>query len=120
MSYHDFRKAPIVSRVPDMTGYRTLYARFMTRMPVTRNGADGTPRPWNSGFQPLDQGPIRNGLFNDALFRAGYPGYNLGLSYKVQTLDTTNAGSGMISPNPPLDTPRNAKIRNPTLMRRRS
>lgn len=91
VSYHDIRKAPIVSRVPDMTGYRTLYARGMSRMPIQRLGADGTPVPWTSRFQPDNEGPIRNGRFNDALFRAGYPGYNLGLSFKVPTLESQSS-----------------------------
>jgi len=55
-------------------------------MPIHRLGADGQPYPWNSGFQPDSHGPIHDAGFNDALFQAGYPGFNLGLSFKVPTL----------------------------------
>jgi hypothetical protein len=101
-SYHDIRRAPIVSRVPNMTGIWHLYKRFFTQMDIRRDGADGSPRPWNSAANRADMGPIRNGHFNNGLFMAGYPGYNLGLSFKVPTLPTTNAGTGMISSSPPL------------------
>jgi len=81
-SYHDIRRAPIVSRVPDMTGIWSIYKRAFTRMDIRRDGADGTPRPWISAANKNDMGPIRNAHFNNGLFRAGYPGYNLGLSFK--------------------------------------
>jgi hypothetical protein len=90
-SYHDLRRAPIVTRAPRMNGYRTLYSRGMSSQPIKRLGADGQPFPWNSAANRHDQGPIRNGLFNDALFQAGYPGFNLGLSFKVQSLPTQSA-----------------------------
>lgn len=76
----------VVRRWPRMNGMRYLYARGMTRMPIQRLGADGVPVPWRSAFQRNDMGPIRNGGFNDALFQAGYPGFNLGLSFKVPTV----------------------------------
>jgi hypothetical protein len=118
-SYHDFRKGPVVSRVERTNGMRTLYQRGMTRMPIMRLGADGQPVPWTSAANPVDQGPIRNSHFNDAWFQAGYPGFNLGLSFKVPTLNTTNAGSGMISSTPAFSTPGPAQ-RQPGLIRRAS
>ena len=112
-SYHDVKRAPIVTRVPRMNGIWHLYKRFFTQMDIRRDGADGTPRPWNSAANRADMGPIRNSHFNNGLFQAGYPGYNLGLSFKVQQLDTTNRGSGMITANPPLMQSRNPGVRNP-------
>jgi hypothetical protein len=90
---------PIVRRWPRMKGMRYLYARGQRRMPIERVGADGIPLPWVSSFQPNNQGPIRNAGFNDALFQAGYPGFNLGLSFKVQGIKSMNGPRpGMISP----------------------
>lgn len=80
----------VVRRWPRMVGMRYLYARGMTKMPVQPLGADGTPRPWRSGFQKNSMGPIRNGGFDDANFQAGYPGFNLGLSFKVQNVHKNN------------------------------
>src|SRR5713101_856591 len=78
----------VVREWPRTNGMRYLYARGATRMPIHRLGADGQPYPWRSGFQPNDMGPIRNGGFNDKLFQAGYPGFNLGLSFKVPSINT--------------------------------
>jgi hypothetical protein len=111
-SYHDIRRCPAVSRVPRMNGIRNLYHRGTVNMPIRRIGADGIPYPWVSSAQRRDMGPIRNAHFNDGLFQAGYPGWNLGLSFKVPTLQTL-AGGGTasasqtpaimgISRNPPL------------------
>lgn len=80
----------VVRRWPRMVGMRYLYARGMTRMPIHPLGADGTPYPWRSKFQPNSQGPIRNGGFDDANFQAGYPGFNLGLSFKVPNIHKNN------------------------------
>lgn len=93
MESWDIRRAPVVSRVERTVGMRYEYARGMTRMPITRNSADGPPLPWNSSFQQYDQGPIRNGAYNDALFQAGYPGFNLGLSFKVPNLQSQSAAA---------------------------
>jgi len=86
----DIATAPIVNRRPRMNGMRYLYARGAVRQPYERVGQPGgaPPRPYISAFQPNDMGPIRNAGFNDALFQAGYPGFNLGLSFKVPTLPT--------------------------------
>lgn len=90
----DIRRAPIVNRRPRMRGMRTLYSRSMTPMPsldvTVRSGVNVN----NSDFNRKDMGPIRNGHFNDALYQAGYPGINLGLSFKVQTLPTQVTGPG--------------------------
>jgi hypothetical protein len=77
----------VVLRAPRMVGMRYLYARGQMRMPIMRLGADGQPYPWRSNFQPVLQGPIHDAGFNDALYQAGYPGFNLGLSFKVQQTD---------------------------------
>lgn len=82
------RDCPAVSRVPRQGGMRTLYHRGLERMPIKRNSADGPPLPWISAVQPDNMGPIRNCHFNDALFQAGYPGFNLGLSFKAPQLNT--------------------------------
>lgn len=74
----------VVLRAPRMVGMRYLYAVGAIRMPIMRMGADGPPFPWKSNFQPNSVGPIHDAGFNDALFQAGYPGFNLGLSFKVQ------------------------------------
>jgi hypothetical protein len=81
------RRQPIVQRAQRVVGMRYLYARGNSPMPIHPLGADGTPYPWTSKFQPNIFGLIHNGGFNDGLFQAGYPGYNLGLSFKVQQTD---------------------------------
>lgn len=85
-SYNDPRNVPKVDRHERMVGMRYLYALGHVVMPVKRLGADGQPYPWNSGFQKQMHGPIHDAGFNDALFQAGYPGFNLGISFKVPTL----------------------------------
>lgn len=84
----DIRRAPVVSRVQRKVGMRYLYARGAHRQPIERLGNSVRPQPNISAFQPDDMGPIHNAGFNDALFQAGYPGFNLGLSFKVPTLPT--------------------------------
>lgn len=61
-------------------------------MPVTADAAGAIANPFISAFQRMLHGPIVNGGFNDALYQAGYPGFNLGISFAVQTLETNNAG----------------------------
>lgn len=112
--YADVRTTPVVSRKERLVGFRHLYSRGMTRMPVRRLGADGQPYPWDSGYQPNNMGPIRDATFNDALYQAGYGGFNLGLSFKVPTLNTTNSGQRSSS-----NTPANIDVaRHPLVMRR--
>jgi hypothetical protein len=86
----DTRRAPIVSRVERMNGIWHLYARGARRQPYERVGQPGgvPPRPNISSFQPNNMGPIRNGGFNNSLYQAGYPGFNLGLSFKVPSIKT--------------------------------
>jgi hypothetical protein len=84
----DIARSPVVTRVPRMRGIWHLYARGAQRQPVERLGATAIPRPNISTFNTSDMGPIRDAGFNDALFQAGYPGFNLGLSFKVPTLPT--------------------------------
>ena len=76
----------VVPRWPRMNGMRYLYQRGMHRQPIQRLGADGQPYPWDSNFNPNVHGPTHDAGFNDALYQAGYPGFNLGLSFKVPTL----------------------------------
>lgn len=81
-------QSAVVERAPRMNGMRYLYARGMRRQPIGRMGQSAVPRPYISAYQPNDMGPIRNGGFNDCLFQAGYPGFNLGLSFKVPSINT--------------------------------
>lgn len=89
-------KAPVVMREQDTSGMRYLWAHGAVRQPL---------QPWGTGpdlgiavnsqeFQPELIGPIHDAGFNDKLFRAGYPGFNLGISFKVQTLPTQVTGPG--------------------------
>jgi hypothetical protein len=79
-------KAPIVARGQRRDGMRYLYVHGSVRQPLS---PIGTPGPdmgqavWVSDFQPDQISPIHNAGFNDQLFQAGYPGFNLGLSFKV-------------------------------------
>jgi hypothetical protein len=81
------RRQPIVQRAQRTVGMKYMYVRGQTRMPIHPLGADGTPVPWDSSFQPNIFGLIHNAGFNNALFQAGYPGYNLGISFKVQNIN---------------------------------
>jgi hypothetical protein len=81
------KREPIVQRAERTIGMKYLYVRGATTTPIQPLGADGTPRPWTSSFQRMIYGLIHNGGFNNALFQAGYPGFNLGLSFKVPTLN---------------------------------
>lgn len=85
-SYNDPRNVPRVDRHERMVGMRYLYATGHQVMPVQRLGADGQPYPWDSGYNTNLHGPIHDAGFNDALYQAGYPGFNLALSFKVPTL----------------------------------
>lgn len=99
-------KTPVVMRGQRKIGMRYLYARGAVRQPISPlgTGPDVGVAVWNSDFQPDLMGPIHDAGFNDALFQAGYPGYNLGLSFKVQQLqENATGGPGkdikMRSPN---------------------
>jgi hypothetical protein len=84
----DIKQSPVVNRRPRMVGMRYLYAHGTVRQPVERLGNSMRPAPNISRYQQYLHGPIHDAGFNDALFQAGYPGFNLGLSFKVQTLQT--------------------------------
>lgn len=86
--YNSARRTMVVERAERMVGMRYLYSRKVQRQPYERVGQPGgqPPRPYISGYQPNNRGPIRNAGFNDALYQAGYPGFNLGLSFKVPTI----------------------------------
>jgi hypothetical protein len=79
-------KAPIVARGQRRDGMRYLYARGSVRQPITAIGTAGPDNGqavWNSDFQPDLIGPTHDAGFYDQLYCAGYPGFNLGLSFKV-------------------------------------
>lgn len=78
-------KAPVVLRGQDTRGMRYLYADMRQKQPISQIGAPGPKTGtavWNSRFQPY-LGTLRDWGFYDLLYRAGYPGFNLGLSFKV-------------------------------------
>lgn len=89
-------KAPVVYRGNRTVGMRYLYAHGAVRQPISPlgTGPDLGQAVWSSDFQPDLIGPIHDAGFNDALFQAGYPGFNLGLSFKVQTLVEQTTGPG--------------------------
>lgn len=76
--------APVVSRSQDTRGMRYLWADIRQRMQLSPlgTGPDTGIAVWSSEFQPL-QGSLRDYGFYDLLYRAGYPGFNLGLSFRV-------------------------------------
>jgi hypothetical protein len=81
------KREPIVQRAQRTIGMKYLYASGATRQPIQKVGADGVPYPQDSAFQPNLHGIIHNAGFNYALYQAGYPGYNLGISFKVQNIN---------------------------------
>jgi hypothetical protein len=87
-----------VDRHERKVGMRYLYAKGHIQMPIERLGADGPPSPWNSAFNRNLHGPIHDAGFNDALYQAGYGGFNLQLSFKVPTLPQN--GSGVMAGGP--------------------
>lgn len=97
-------KAPVVIRGQRRKGMRYLQALGAVRQPLSPlgTGPDLGVAVWSSEFQP-DQVQRHDAGFNDALFQAGYPGFNLGLSFKVPKLPTSVDGPGyamrMRSPN---------------------
>jgi hypothetical protein len=86
-------KAPVVRRAQRHVGMRYLLAHGALKVPLSTVGKPGkTSGVYSSGFQPLLVGPLHDAGFNDALFQAGYPGYNLGLSFKVPVLQENATG----------------------------
>ena len=108
-AYNDPATVARVDRHERMVGMRYLYALGHQQVPIKRLGADGTPVPWTSGFQPYTHGPIHDAGFNDALYQAGYPGYNLALSFKVPNI-TGVPGAG----SPPVTGPAGSNEHVPT------
>lgn len=87
-------KAPVVMRGQRRNGMRYLYAHGAVGQPISPlgTGPDVGIAVWSSEFQPDLIGPIHDAGFNDALFQAGYPGFNLGISFKVPTLQENATG----------------------------
>lgn len=87
-------QAPVVMRGQRRNGMRYLWALGGVRQPVSPlgTGPDVGVAVWSSEFQPDFVGIIHDAGFNDALFQAGYPGFNLGLSFKVQQLQQNATG----------------------------
>lgn len=98
-------RAPVVVRAQDTRGMRYLYADRHERQPISPlgTGPDIGNAVWSSEFQPL-LGTLRDYGFYDLLYRAGYPGFNLGLSFRVP-VNPSVGGQGpgsnmhMTSPN---------------------
>jgi hypothetical protein len=80
----DNRKAPFVVRAQDTRGMRYMYADMRQLQPLSKLGTGPNlgVAVWQSRFQPF-LGSLRDYGFYDLLFRAGYPGFNLGLSFRV-------------------------------------
>lgn len=88
-------RAPVVMRGQRRKGMRYLLARGAVRQPLSflGTGPDIGNAVWSSRFQP-DLVSVHDAGFNDALYQAGYPGFNLGLSFKVQKLQQQATGPG--------------------------
>lgn len=88
-------KAPVVWRGQDTTGMRYTYLgpyASQKRMPLQPLGVEfAGPSVWSGEFQPDQRYQVDRGYY-DRLFRAGYPGFNLGLSFKVPTLQENATG----------------------------
>jgi hypothetical protein len=97
-------KMPVVMRGQRRAGARYLDALGAVRQPISflGSGPDIGIAVHSSAFNP-DQVQRHDAGFNDALFEAGYPGFNLGLSFKVAQLSKSLDGPGyamrMRSPN---------------------
>jgi hypothetical protein len=89
--------APYVNHAQDTRGMRYLWARGTDAIPLQALGAGGNKRMgmavWISEFQP-DRIGLHDAGFNDRLFQAGYPGFNLGLSFKTMQNPSTTLGGG--------------------------
>jgi hypothetical protein len=88
--------APVVDRHNRTIGMRYQYADGAVRQPLQDLG-HGTKlgmAVWSSEFQPMFH-TRHNWGFNDALFQAGFPGFNLGLSFKApQLVENPTGGPG--------------------------
>lgn len=102
MSYLD---APIVKRGQNVRGMRYIWADIRQRMPVSPlgTGPDVSIGVWSSEFQSY-QGSLRDYGFYDKLFMAGYPGFNLGISFRAAqnpSIATASPGANMRMKPPP-------------------
>jgi hypothetical protein len=89
-------KSPVVMRGDRVNGMRYLYARGAVAQPISPlgTGPDLGIAVWSSDANPDFMGPIHDAGFNDALFQAGYPGFNLGLSFKVPSFQAREQKTG--------------------------
>lgn len=93
----NYLNAPVVKRGQDTRGMRYLWADIRQRQPISPlgTGPDIGNAVWSSEFQP-SLGSLRDYGFYDLLYRAGYPGFNLGLSFKMPVNPSVGAnGPGM-------------------------
>lgn len=110
------RNQPIVRRGQDTAGMRYLYSDKRNIQPLSRLGT-GTKigiAVAQSFAQPY-LGVLKDWGFYDKLFQAGYPGFNLGISFKVQrSPQTATNGPGFnIKGNaPPMNFSLNVLRRN--------
>lgn len=86
-------RSPVISAAQRVVGMRYLLARGAVTQPLQKLGVGNRLgiAVWSSEFQPK-LASTHDAGFNDALFQAGYPGFNLGLSFKVPTLQTNATG----------------------------
>lgn len=87
------RNGAVVMRGQRKAGMRYLWSRGSRRQPISPlgTGPDIGIATWDSAFQQ-DQVSLHDAGFNDALFEAGYPGFNLGLSFKVPVSEKQSSG----------------------------
>jgi hypothetical protein len=89
-------KSPIVDRENRTVGMRYQYADGAVRQPLQDlgHGRKLGVAVWSSEFQPMFH-TRHNWGFNDALFQAGFPGFNLALSFKApQLVENPTGGPG--------------------------
>lgn len=102
----DPHRAPLVVRGQDTRGMRYLYADMRQAQPISPlgTGPDLGVATWSSSFQK-SLGTLRDWGFYDLLYRAGYPGFNLGISFKVAqnpNVGTAGGNNTMGSPIRPV------------------
>lgn len=83
-------RAPIVNRANRIKGMRFLYSRGSQVLTQFQMRATGQVQ--SSRFQPKIASTWF-ACFNDALYQAGYPGTNLGISEKVPTIPPAALGT---------------------------
>lgn len=92
-------RAPVVNRRNRLKGMRFLYSRGAQVNRQFQMRATGQVQ--SSRFQP-QIASTWFACFNDALYQAGYPGTNLGISEKVPTIPPEALGTGpwQMAPSP--------------------